>query len=76
MLRGSCLCGGVRYEIDGPLSSVLNCHCDFDPTVYGLPLEALDGDPGEKPKRHEFVAYKAPWHDIADDLPQFAGLPR
>lgn len=27
MLRGSCLCGGVRYEISGPLSAALNCHC-------------------------------------------------
>jgi len=25
-LRGSCLCGGVRYEITGPLSGALNCH--------------------------------------------------
>ncbi len=25
--RGSCLCGGVRYEITGPLSSVTVCHC-------------------------------------------------
>jgi hypothetical protein len=27
MLKGSCLCGGVRYEIDGELSAVTNCHC-------------------------------------------------
>lgn len=27
MLSGSCLCGGVRYEISGPLSSALYCHC-------------------------------------------------
>ncbi|MAM87861.1 MAG: aldehyde-activating protein [unclassified Hahellaceae] len=26
-LTGSCLCGGVQYEINGPLSDVLNCHC-------------------------------------------------
>lgn len=27
MLAGSCLCGGVRYEIDGALDSVVFCHC-------------------------------------------------
>jgi len=25
---GSCLCGAVRYEIDGPLRSVVYCHCE------------------------------------------------
>jgi hypothetical protein len=131
MLRGSCLCGGVRYEISGPLRGVLNCRCsmcrkahgaafrtrasvraadfrwllgedlvtyyesspgnhrgfcrvcgspllsrfDFDPTTFGLPLGALDDDPGEKPKLHVFVAYKAPWHEITDELPQYAELP-
>lgn len=25
--RGSCLCGGVRYEIDGELGPVTWCHC-------------------------------------------------
>lgn len=24
---GSCLCGGVRYEVRGPLSDVSACHC-------------------------------------------------
>ena len=27
MLRGSCLCAGVRYEISGSLNGALNCHC-------------------------------------------------
>lgn len=27
--RGSCLCGGVAYEIDGELEDVLNCHCSM-----------------------------------------------
>jgi hypothetical protein len=25
--RGSCLCGGVRYEVSGPLRNVIACHC-------------------------------------------------
>ncbi len=27
MLKGSCLCGGIRYEIDANLGPVTNCHC-------------------------------------------------
>jgi hypothetical protein len=26
-LTGSCLCGGVQYEADGPLLAVARCHC-------------------------------------------------
>jgi hypothetical protein len=29
MLRGSCLCGGIRYEITGKLFEPLNCHCSM-----------------------------------------------
>jgi hypothetical protein len=25
--RGGCLCGGVRYEVTGPLRDVVVCHC-------------------------------------------------
>ena len=27
MKTGSCLCGGVRFEISGPLRPVVACHC-------------------------------------------------
>jgi len=27
MIKGSCLCGGIQYEIDADLGPVTNCHC-------------------------------------------------
>ena len=27
MLKGSCLCGGVHYEAEGPLVAMARCHC-------------------------------------------------
>ncbi|MCZ6464445.1 MAG: GFA family protein [Proteobacteria bacterium] len=27
MLEGSCLCGGIRYVIDGELGPIIHCHC-------------------------------------------------
>jgi hypothetical protein len=132
MLRGSCLCRGIRYEISGQLFAALHCHCsmcrkaqgaafrsrarvrladfrwisgahlvtffesspgnhrgfcrvcgspiltkfDFDASVLSLPLGPLDDDPGIRPQCHVYVASKAPWFTIADDLPQFAELPK
>lgn len=29
MLTGSCLCSAVAYEVVGPLSQALNCHCSM-----------------------------------------------
>src|SRR5438270_14055109 len=29
VLHGSCLCGGVKFEIDGPLHRASNCHCSM-----------------------------------------------
>lgn len=26
-IRGGCLCGGVRYEVRGPLRDIIACHC-------------------------------------------------
>jgi hypothetical protein len=131
MLHGSCLCGGVKYEIHGELRNALYCHCsvcrkahgtafraraavrarefrfvqgkelitfyesspgnqrgfcricgspivsrfDVNPDWLGLPLGALDDDPGVKPMMHVYVGAKASWHDITDDLPQFDTLP-
>ena len=139
-IHGRCLCGGVEFEIAGPLMAPLNCHCsqcrkqhgsafrsrvrvqakDFrwlhgehlvkfyessrgyqrgfcsacgSPIInrngpnwkppaefpagadqYGIPLALLD-DPPVRPALHCFVASKAPWFEITDDLPQYPEYP-
>ena len=135
-IRGSCLCGGVKFEITGPLFDALNCHCSLcrkqhaapfrsrvrvqvedlrwlqgehlikyyqtpggylrgfctecgSPILnrtapnskraaqsphglsqFGIPLAILD-DPPVRPACHVFVASKAAWFEITDDLPQY-----
>jgi hypothetical protein len=127
-IKGSCLCGGIRYEVDRFTGPVVNCHCSMcrkatgaafrtrvsvpseafrwlagealvtryasspgeartfcrvcgatlptffsdHPEVIGLPLGTLDEDPGIRPTMNVYVASKAPWFDITDELPQLA----
>ncbi len=33
--KGSCLCGGITYEIHAPLSDVINCHCSMCRKAHG-----------------------------------------
>lgn len=33
--NGTCLCGGIRYEIHGPLDTVVNCHCSDCRKAHG-----------------------------------------
>ena len=131
LITGGCLCGVVRYEINGPFTRAGHCHCsrcrrhsgtavctqgrvrrrDFRLMsgsevlgVYGrgegavkvfclicgsslfggtwpdgpevsIRLGSVDGDPGIRPQYHTFVASKAAWDEIADDLPQHPGPP-
>ena len=34
-VRGTCLCGGVKFEINGPLLRPLNCHCSLCRKQHG-----------------------------------------
>src|SRR5262249_22040035 len=134
VLHGSCLCGGIKFEINGPLIGPSNCYCslcrkqhgtafrsrarvaqtDFKwvqgeelvtfyesspgtfrgfcrvcgspiinkfsagtplaerdpdaPSRYGIALATLDEDRGVRPAGHFFIAYKAPWYEITDNL--------
>jgi hypothetical protein len=130
MIEGRCLCGTLRYAIDGPLTSMMNCHCSMCRKQHGaafatyvvapvaalrwiagedevvryqssaqgsrgfcrrcgsvapstapamgvafVPAGNLLGDPGLRPQGHMFVGSKAPWHTIADHLPQHEVYP-
>jgi hypothetical protein len=141
-LHGSCLCGGVKFKINGPfVRPPSNCHCSFcrkqhgaafrsrgrvrqtdfkwvqgeelvkfyestpgsfrgfcsvcgSPVLnkfdsrstsvalvpsatseFGIALATLDDDPLVRPLSHIFVASKAPWFVITDDLPQYPDYP-
>jgi hypothetical protein len=129
MLRGSCLCGAVRYEISGAPRAMYHCHCgtcrkangaaaatnmivahadfrlvsgaerlaayessprkrryfcascgapiyshaDASDDIVSVRCGTLDDDPPLRPALHLHVASKAPWDEIADDLPQLPG---
>lgn len=107
MLRGSCLCGSVRYEIRGPVSQVTHCHRSMCRKAHGAAFASygrvergdfhlLSGSSDiasyrSSPDvvrtfcRHcgstlQFISEKrpatrAPWFQIADDLPQHAERP-
>ena len=40
-------------------------------TELWIVLGTLDDDPGVKPSSHHYVGSKAPWYELADQLPQF-----
>lgn len=42
-IRASCLCGGVRYEVRGPLSGALNCHCGMCRKAQGAAFRSRAG---------------------------------
>ena len=45
------------------------------PETYDIAVASLDDYPGVTPGFHPFVAFKAPWLTITNDLLQFDGFP-
>jgi len=45
MTKGTCLCGTVRYEIDGPFHTLLNCHCSMCRKHHGTAFATFAGAP-------------------------------
>ena len=55
------VCGSLLYSVVGQGATV------------HVTLGTLVDDPGIRPTAHIFVGDKAPWDQITDNLPQFAG---
>jgi hypothetical protein len=68
-----------RYRASAPIERTFCATCGTRLTVRfdGMPdtvwvsLSTFDEDPGVRPGAHMFVASKAPWDAISDDLPQY-----
>jgi len=45
MNRGQCLCGTVRYEVDGPFATMMNCHCSMCRKHHGAPFATFVSAP-------------------------------
>ena len=41
MLRGSCLCAGVHYEIDGSVQDMVNCYCGMCRKAHGAAFSTV-----------------------------------
>ncbi len=78
---GSCLCGAVCYEINGPIGEIVECHCSrcrkANGTAYATNAPIAKAD--FKIVSGEDVLKKfqstAEWDCIHDDLPQYAERP-
>lgn len=55
-------------------SNLITYHAKYQ-DIIGVPLAGINENPGKMPQYHIFVASKAPWDDICDDLPQYSGWP-
>jgi hypothetical protein len=72
----------ARYESSPGLSRPFCSRCgspvadgEASQGLVGVPAGPLDDDPGVRPLAHIFASSKAPWFEIAGDLPRFDGFP-
>jgi len=73
--RGFCGdCGSPILNRAGPNWKASADFPDPPSPQYGIPLAILD-DPPARPALHCFVASKAPWFEITDNLPQYQEYP-
>ncbi len=47
MVTGSCLCGTVRWQVDGSLDSMSHCHCSMCRKAHGAPFGTYTEAPSE-----------------------------
>ena len=48
MLNGSCLCGGVAYEVDATPSMIVHCHCQTCRKTHGSAFSTVTNVPRDR----------------------------
>jgi ADP-ribosyl-[dinitrogen reductase] hydrolase len=48
MLTGSCLCGGVAYEVDAAPSMIVHCHCQTCRKTHGSAFSTVTNVPRDR----------------------------
>ena len=43
MNAGACLCGALRYEVEGPFNNLMHCHCSMCRKHHGAPFATFVG---------------------------------
>jgi hypothetical protein len=43
MVLGACLCGALRYEVEGPFENLMHCHCSMCRKHHGAPFATFVG---------------------------------
>ena len=66
---------GIVRTFCARCGSTLQWLRESKPDIVDVALGILDDDPGARPDRHIYVGSKAPWHEIADSLPQYETYP-
>jgi len=70
----------TRYQSSPPITRSFCPTCGANllfafegaPDRIWVAAGCFDDDPGVRPRKHIFVASKAPWYEISDSLPQHA----
>ena len=65
--------GGRAYDVHCRVCGSLLYSVVRDGACAHVTLGTLRDPPSIRPSAHIFVADKAPWHEITDDLPQYEG---
>ena len=60
-MRGSCLCGRVTYEVDGPLRPVIACHCSQCRKTSGHHVAATSA-----PRERVTISGEVTWYQSSD----------
>lgn len=67
VFTGGCLCGRIRYRVQGVPANQTHCHCET------CRRASLDHPERVVPVDHIWTRRQIPWIKLADGLPRFAG---